>query len=233
MPAKKTTRYSKKGLVRRYKKRRPLLRKKKTAYTKPYTKISRMPVAERYFTKLNYSELITYTLSLPNTMSNYVFQTSIYDPDFTSTGHQPMWRDTLATMYNRYRVFGIKYTIAIKNTNVSQMTWAYIKHSDNSTSETNPNALRERREGISVMLDSLNGRTNMVRGYLSITKAYGLSKKEFYDDDGFIAAIGANPAKMAYLHIYTLTMNTTAIIHAQVDLQYYVEFMDRIDVGQS
>lgn len=200
---------------------------------KPYTKISRMPVPERYFTRLRYSELMTFTMNAANVLTSYLFQTSIFDPDLTSVGHQPLWRDTMATMFNRYRVFGIKYNIAFKNTNVNQLTWAYIKHSDNSTTETNANTLRERGEGKSIILDSLNGRTNYTRGYLSIPKAYGISKKEFYDDDGFISAIGSSPTKMAYLHLYTLTMHTSAIVHAQVDLEYYVEFMDRVDVISS
>lgn len=216
--------------MRRILRRKRVYRRRRTIAKKPYTKISRMPIAERLFTKLRYSEIITFTMSSPNVLSSYLFQTSIYDPDVTAVGHQPLWRDTLATMYNRYRVFGIKYTIALKNTNVSQLTWAYVKNSDNSTTETNPNTLRERNEGKPLMLDSLNGRTNIVSGYLSASKAHGLSKREFYDDDGFISAIGTNPSKMAYLHLYTLTMHSSAIVHAQVDLQYYVEFLDRVDI---
>lgn len=218
---------------RRFTRRKKVCRSRFVNTQKPYTKISRMPVPERFFTKLQYSEIITFTLSAPNTLYSYLFQSSIYDPDYTAAGHQPLWRDTLATMYGRFRVFGVKYSIAFKNTNVSQLTWAYIKHSDNSTTETNSNTLRERREGKSLMLDSNSGRTNTVRGYLDVAKSYGLSKREFYNDDSFISAIGATPVKTAFLHLYTLTMHSSAILHAQVDLQYYVEFLDRVDVSGS
>lgn len=214
--------------------RRRVYRKSYQMVTRrPYTKISRMPVSERYFTRLRYSEGISFTIPAALSLTAYIFQSSVYDPDFTSTGHQPLWRDTLATMYNRYRVFGIKYRVEFRNTNVQQMTYVYIKHSDNSTTETNPNTLRERGEGQAKNLDSLYGRANVLSGYLSVAKCHGLSKREFYDDDGFIAAIGANPAKMAYLQLYATTFNTSCIVNAVCDLEYYVEFMDRVDIAGS
>lgn len=166
-------------------------------------------------------------------MSSYVFQSSIYDPDLTGVGHQPLWRDQLALLYNRYRVIGVKYEVIFRNSNVNQLTWAYIKYSDSATLETNPNTLIERKEGRFVMLDSLNGRSNRVKGYMPVNRSFGLSKKEFYDDDGFIANILANPTKMAYLHIYAMTLNSSALVHAQVNLTFYTEFLDRVLIAGS
>lgn len=224
-----------KPIIRSYKKRRVYRRKRRYVKKRnaPYTKISKMPVPERYFTKLRYSELLTFSLPSASTLVSYLYRSSIFDPDYSGAGHQPLWRDQLALLYNKYRVYGIKYYITFKNSNVQQLTWAYVKHSDNSTAEVTPTTLRERAEGRGVMLDANSGRANLIKGYLSVPKCFGLSKKEFCEDDTFISQMTTNPASTAFLHIYALTMNTSCIIHCQIDLVYYVEFFDRIDVTGS
>lgn len=46
------------------------------------------------------------------TASNYLFRAnSMYDVDFTSTGHQPTNRDIFATIYSQYTVVGAKITV--------------------------------------------------------------------------------------------------------------------------
>lgn len=225
--------------VKRYVKRRPLARRRRYRKRRivrrngPYTRFSRMPVAERYFCKMNYSDSITISCTAPAVLFGYQFQTSLWDPDYSGGGHQPLWRDQIAALYQRYRVFGMKYTISWKNTNVSQLTWAYVKQTDTAVVDTNPNTLVERKEGVLKMLDALSGRTNIVRGYMPTYKPFGLSKKEFYDDDGFIGNILSDPTKKAFLQLYAQTLNTTAIVQAQVDLVLYVEFMDRAEIGGS
>lgn len=213
-------------------KRRPIVRRRvnRRRTNRPYTKVLRQPAPDKLFTKLKYSEAIQYNLSTSGVLYDYVFQSSIYDPDFTATGHQPLWRDQYAAMYNNYRVNGIAYKIFWKNTNINQMVIGLIQHSTVTTSDTDVNTLIERGTTRKFMLDSLNGRTNMTKGYLSVAKSYGMSRDQFNSDDGFDAAIGANPTKMAYLHLYTLMRHTSAIVQAQIELTYYVEFFNRINV---
>lgn len=231
--------------VRRSSTRRPVLRRKrryvprrrvfKRRAPRTYTKISRLPVSDRYFTKLRYSEGIDWTITFANTLYNYVFQSSIYDPDVTATGHQPLWRDTLATMWNRYRVLGIGYKIMWRCTNTGQITIGYVQHSSTSTADTNYNTLIERNTTKKVYMDAANsGRgNNYVSGYLSVAKAYGMTRTQFNADDDFDAAIGANPTKLAYLILYASSRSAGAAAQCQVELTYYVEFFDRVNIAGS
>lgn len=221
---------------KRNSRRRPMkkrmVRRKKVS-RKPYTKISKQPVAERYFTRLRYSEIVNFTLNVPSALFTYQFQSSVYDPDYTSTGHQPLWRDTLATMYNKYRVFGVKYSIHAKNASGSELTQCYVKHNSSSATETNFNTLRETAEGKGRVFDSSTGRPVVLRGYMPVYKPYGISKKEFCENDDFISVMGANPNKMSYIQMYAHTVGGTITVTAQCDLIYYVEFFDRIDITGS
>lgn len=201
--------------------------------TKAYTKVSRMPVPDRYVTTMRYSEGITFSCSSANVLYSYSLQSSIYDPDLTAAGHQPLWRDQYAAMFNRYRVFGIKYQVYCKNTNVAQLTVLAAQHSSSSTTDTSFNLLLERGTARYKFLDSNNSQSNYFGGYLSVPKVYGMSRTQFQADDGFDAAIGADPSKLAYLHLYALTRNTSADVNCQIILTYYVELFDRIQVSGS
>lgn len=236
MPIKKRV-YKKRVVVRRRptnkRKMGTVVNKRRTA-PRPYTKVMKQPVSDKIFTKLRYSEGVTMTMATGGLLYNYTFQSSIFDPDLTSTGHQPLWRDTYATMYNRYRVNGIAYRFFVRNTDVQQISMFFVQHSSVTTLDTSINTLIERGTARRYYLDAMQGRTNLIKGYLSVAKTYGMSREQFAADDGFDALIGANPTKMAYLHMMGAHRHTGQnTLNVQVELTYYVEFFDRINISGS
>ena len=67
------------------------------------------PIPQRFITKMKYSEQIT-----TDANGQYKFNlNSIYDPNSTGIGHQPYGFDTLATLYNRYRVISCGWRIQV------------------------------------------------------------------------------------------------------------------------
>jgi len=82
----------------------------KKRYNKPKTTTninkSLTPFAQRYITKMKYSENVI------SALSQYRFRLNgLFDPNLTGGGHQPHGFDQLATIYNRYRVIGCSYTV--------------------------------------------------------------------------------------------------------------------------
>jgi hypothetical protein len=60
--------------------------------------------------KLVYKD--AYNLAVNPGPKEIVFRlNSLYDPDYTSTGKQPYYYDSLAGIYDRYRVFKTDYVI--------------------------------------------------------------------------------------------------------------------------
>ena len=70
---------------------------------------SRDPFGNNFTTTLNYAD--SYAISPAVVPVHVLRMNSIYDPDYTTTGHQPMGRDQLAELYNRYRVLGFSYEV--------------------------------------------------------------------------------------------------------------------------
>lgn len=195
------------------------------------TKLMRQPVPDKIMTKLRYSEAIVVNLSTPSVLGSYLFRTSIYDPDFTSLGHQPLWRDQLDYLYTKYRVHGIKYRLTIVNTNVNQLTGGAIVHQPDSTLETNLNTIRERRNSRTFVLNGASAGSNRIMtGFMHTGAPHGLTKSDFMADEDFEAAMNANPVKNSFLAMYFYTLHSSAIVHIQCDLTFYVELLGRVTV---
>lgn len=83
---------------------------KKRAYVRRrgYGNVSRQRtsvVSDRQIVRLKYVALVELNVAA-NMLGTYVFRlNSLYDPDLTSTGHQPMGFDQWSSMYYNYRVF--------------------------------------------------------------------------------------------------------------------------------
>ncbi len=75
---------------------------------------------------------------ISNSIAAYYFRAnSLFDPDFTSTGHQPMGFDQIALGYDHYTVTGSKITIrALKSTSVQSLPAMYGCFLDNNTTLT-------------------------------------------------------------------------------------------------
>lgn len=198
-----------------------------------YTKIMAQPVPDRMLTKLKYSE--AFTLSIPTALQlvNASFRTSLFDPDTAVGGHQQLWRDQMATLYNKYRVLGIGYRFNIVNTNVSQLTFGAVKHAKAANQDTNFNTLRERRGVKKFTCNSSGGSRVAVSGYMATGTPHGLTKREFRYDEDFEAEMGNNPVKQSFVECYATTMNTSAIVQVIADLVYYVELTSRVTVAGS
>lgn len=218
---------------------RRIRRSRRKNVSKPYMKLMRQPVPDQMLTKLNYNENIILTLaaSVGGALSPayYRFRTSLYDPDYSGTGHQPMWHDQLALMYGRYRVHGMKYTFTIKNTGDSpQLITGCIRHTSLDAVDGDYRVLRERRGTKKFHLGSVFSMPTRVRGYMATNKPWGITKREFMSDEDFDANIGANPTKVSYLDLYAWTMATSNIVlNITADITFYCSFDKRTQPSAS
>lgn len=202
-----------------------------------YTKILRQPVPDRIFSQFTYCDNYNFTIPAAGSagLTSQAWWTSMYDPDYSGLGHQPLWYDQVAPMWSRYRVYGIKYILEAMNTNTNQLATCVIQHSNDipESAAAGFNTIRERRNSRTYTLTSANGRPIRIKGYMSTYKPWGMTKTDYIGDEGFEAVVGATPTKCAYLNSYWVTQNTSCAINLQVRLVYYVELFQRKNVGGS
>lgn len=187
------------------------------------------PIPARQICKMKYSEVIT-----TDAAGNYAFNlNSVWDPNRTGAGHQPYGRDTLATLYNRYRVISCGWRIVAVSTVASA---AYQVAAQPANEVLTPPTFDEMKEnprtkyGMAIQ----GARPCIISGKSYLPALYGRTKSQMMSDDRYQAQVDASPAELAILNIKTATVAgdiTFQILN--VLLEYTVEWFDPKHLVQS
>lgn len=185
-------------------------------------------------TKLRYSTYITLTNSSGARGLNVFHANSIFDPDVSGVGHQPMWRDNYANIYNNYVVIGSKITVTFcgKTSGVNQI-YGIVADDDSSISVTG-DALLEMNNSVS----ACGGPT--ISGCEPVTltstfeplEAFGVDAK---DDGASATNTGSSPSQGFYWGVWAVSMDasSTSLVDIKVEIDYTVKFTELITQGLS
>lgn len=129
---------------------------------------------------------------------------SIFDPNQTGGGHQPMGHDQWSTFYNRWTVIGAKISANVVCPTASTPSISGITLSDLSTTgHTTVHGLMERpKTSWRLMSTSTAVQPKRVSNTYSAKKFFNLANiKDNQDRLG--AVFGADPSTVAYFHCFT------------------------------
>jgi hypothetical protein len=183
-------------------------------------------VATLHYMDIFYDSLAAGAASIYTFRSN-----SIFDPDFTGTGHQPYGHDTLVALYNRYRVINLSWKITFPSTGLP-ITCCIIP-SNGAISGANKNDFLlacELPYSEYKTVGHSGSPPAVFQKKVSLAMLNGAKQLEYMTDDRFGSLTGANPAELMYLNIlcYNPTLTPTNPIY-NVELFYEVEVFDLIN----
>lgn len=112
--------YARRARPRRYRRRTYRRRRKSRMLTNVPPK--GQPFPDRFRFNLRYVQYHQLDPASTAFASQTFFVNSLYDPDYTGTGHQPMGYDQLTPLYNRYVVTGAKITTTFETSSASMNT---------------------------------------------------------------------------------------------------------------
>lgn len=190
-----------KGLAKKSGKGKGKGKKKQTSLSKAmnlFTKAGPFPMTKTY--KLRYTEnhILSAGISgIIGTTQTYSIN-DIYDTDLTGAGHQPYGHDTLATIYNRYKVIGCWVKLICNDPSQDGLCMSYEVHNPSNASATIagqfPHTVAERQMGGLVRLNNSGSQKATKNFYVPMYKAAGCSKLQFdADPDNYTAAFGGSP----------------------------------------
>lgn len=178
-------------------------------------------------TKLRYVD--TYALnSTAGSLSKQVFYVnSIFDPDNTGVGHQPLYSDTYGSIYDHYAVVSTKLTIQYQSlaATTSMVVGAVID--DDNTSSSTPTTLMEQNMGKHMLLPplygSLSNRTITIQW--DCKKHLGIDP---FSSQTYKTAIGSNPSEIASLIVWSVPADggSTASTQVQVTMEFTVLYTE-------
>lgn len=209
-------------------------RKFRSKYTKPSTisRVRGVGYPDRIVTKLKYVD--SFGLS-SSPVANYIYRgNSLYDPDVTTGGHQPLFYDQYIAVYEKYRVFGSSIRIQVVNESTVP-AYVIITPSTSPVTLTTVSAILEQNRASSLRVILPNGyNSSSQKRYCSTKQATGVTYKEILDQD-YAATYGANPINLWYWNLFAESIDNTTNLSLRfiVTITFYCEFFDRQNVAQS
>lgn len=206
-------RRSRKG-YRRYR------RKKKVSATR-----NMGPLQVKLPSKLIYAEQFSLNPGVGGTNDVMIFSCNgMYDPNITSTGHQPRGFDELMALYDHYTVIGAKITIDVVNTDTTTAQMVTLSvHDFTSTSAVNNDYLENRYIKKILLAPEPSGSS---KGRVSIklnpNKYLGVSKP--LAEDTVKGSATANPTEQCYFHVTGFPVDgvtDTSPIQCVARIEYY------------
>lgn len=179
-------------------------------------------------TKLKYCDVQILTSTTGAVARQDYRANSIFDPDFTNTGHQPMWRDNYAAIYDQYVVIGSKITVQF--THVSAATTGVmvvgIHTDDDSSGSSNLTTMMELNNTVWRQIGPTGSRSDSCTlvGTFEPLEMFGVDAK---DDGSSATAVGSTPSEEIYYQIFAANAPTnTSICEIAVEIEYTVKFSE-------
>jgi len=160
-------------------------------------------------TKIRYYDTYTVAITAGNVGKQVMRWNSTFDPDFTNTGHQPLYRDTYAGIYDHYSVISAAAVVKVISVSTTAPLLVGCVTDDDSSASTLPTTLAEQNSGEHTILPPLAGSLSSVtfKPTWDCERVLGISP---YTTESYKTAVGANPTEESYLHIWATTLDSSS-----------------------
>lgn len=172
---------------------------------------------EGLVTKFPYvdNKLITYSSGVP--VIQIYRLNSLYDPDYTGTGSQPMFFDNLlgapsgTAPYGNYKVTKLAYDFTITNANTAGASIGRVSITFSVDNAVYPSTLEEAMMNplckvTEPIMPLTSSSTKHIKGVISMKKFLGT----FYQDNNCTASYSGNPSTLAWAIIQVWPADETA-----------------------
>lgn len=188
-------RYAKRKRTQQRRKKRQALRNLVMVPRKQMPGFRGHPFGKQFYTKLRYNEAHTFgASSTVNFASNYKYcLNSLFDPNVSGVGHQPMGFDNLMSIYEKYTVVGAKITVCfIGDTTVPSVCGLRLVDGNESAVADKKKAI-ENGDSSWKYMTTANGGHNRVTLTRSVNCKKFFGQKAIVGDDKYTMGSGSSP----------------------------------------
>lgn len=194
---------------------------------------ARTLVPRRNFVKLRYlaDPFDNTTTTLPYFLQYRV--NSLYDPEYSGTGHQPLGFDQMATLYTHYRVHAVHVRVLGKVRTANELGVFVLGCKGGTTIPPDIIAASEDASYTHKVVDST--RPFVISKYFDFARVTGRTRKAIQADDQYAALTSANPERIVMVNIgmQALDTSTSILWDGRVELTFYAEFNNLVTLSQS
>jgi hypothetical protein len=140
-----------------------------------------------------------------------MYVNSVFDPDNSGTGHQPLYRDTYAGIYDQYAVVSAKCKVKFMNLSSGDSLICGMVIDDDASTSTTANTLCEQNHGQHTILPPISGSLS------SHTFTFDWDCKKILGLDPFASEtyktpVASNPTEISSLLLWVTNTNATSFI---------------------
>jgi len=188
------------------------------------------------YISFKYSDIYSESLATVTGTNQVMNLNSIFDPDRTGTGHQPYGYDTMATLYNRYRVLSVDYKITFHAETLGFYIVVLPSNGALATAITNLASFTlacESPESV-VRCQGVGADDVIITGSIKLNQLNGVTLTEYLADDRFQSLFGASPGELILLNIGTYNgTGSTLGVDFSVEIIYHTDVHDPFMLAQS
>lgn len=185
--------------------------------------------------KLPYTDTRTFT-STTGVVNRYSFLNSLYDPDKSSGGGQPLGRDQWASLYEKYNVVGMAYDFTCVGDDTKPIMVAVQADEDSGGTVSNMDQLIQQPNS-SKRITILPGKKARLKGYIDCAKIRGIPKSNYNTDLGYQIAMGGDPSgsQTVYCNLFFSALDeaSTASMTFTARITYYARLSEKIVLAES
>lgn len=155
---------------------------------------------------------------------------SIFDPDFTAGGHQPLGHDEWSTLYGRYRVIASKITVNFANRDTTYPVLGIVVPVEFSSAlGSGQTAMEYHMAKYKMMSAKSDGNSIALVSQPWISTANFKGDKGAKYDKDLTAAFGANPVQEFWYSVGVFNPSFAAAINCSITvaIEYKVQLYDR------
>jgi hypothetical protein len=158
---------------------------------------------------------------------------STFDPDATYTGHQPLYRDTFAAIYDHYAVVSAQATVKFINTSTTAPFMVGVVTDDDTSMTTTIDTVCEQVSGQHALLPPLAGSLSSHTFNISwdCMKVLGIDP---FTSQAYKSAVGSNPPEDSLLFAWVASADSsTATCYYDITIDYLVLWSELTTPSQS
>jgi len=178
-------------------------------------------------TKLRYVDELNLTSTVGGLTTNVFAANGIFDPDITGIGHQPMYRDNFAALYDQYVVLGSKITVKATNIGTSSGVILGITGDDDFTLSTTFTTRMEQNNSVYTLLGQQGSGHDYAELVMDFSplRDFGVAVK---DDGSSATAVASNPSEIWTFGVWINSTGGAATnsVHLTVEIEYTVKFTE-------
>lgn len=195
--------------------------------------VSRSPsgAPDRQMCKLRYSQAITLAGSTGAAGVQVMRGNSLFDPDKTGTGTQPLYFDQWSAMYNNYVCYASQIKVTIVPTaglSVGIQGCLAPRYSDNAFGSTDYDRAAQCPGAVTGEI-SQSPSIMVLKGFMTTARVYGVPNSAINIEDNYAALTSATPTNVWGWNILVCSADRASSITTNiwVEMTYYVEFNGR------